>query len=235
MYKLKNYKLLIYLLVVLSGGVLLLISCGETEQQRKVRLQQEEQQQIESAQKTEQERMARLQREEQQRTEQEKRAEEEQIAREEEHKAQEIYDKYINNSLQTGSTPYSKYYGENSSCNDYGCSKIRVRTPYNSDVLVTIKLNNSVVRHAYIQAGDSYTFSMPNGTYQPFFYYGKGWNPEKVMKETSQISLKGGFVTNEDFGKDDPQYLENQILEYELILQSDGNFSTRPSNAEEAL
>ncbi len=47
--------------------------------------------------------------------------------------------------------------------------------------------------------------------------------------------IKGGFITNEDFGKDEPQYLNNNILEYELILQENGNFSTRPSNPEEAL
>lgn len=146
-------------------------------------------------------------------------------------KEQEIYNRYISNSLLTGSTPYSKYYGKNSTCPDYGCSQIKVRTS-NSDVLVTIKKNNKVVRHAYIQAGDSYAFSFPNGTYQTFFYYGKGWNPEKEMKGGA---IKGGFVSNEEFGKDQPQSLHHNILEYELILQQNGNFSTRPSNPDEAL
>jgi hypothetical protein len=91
------------------------------------------------------------------------------------------------------------------------------------------------VWHAYISAGSSYTFEMPDGTYQPFFYYGKGWNPEKVMKETSEGKLKGGFIESESFGKDDPQTLNNEILTYELILQSNRNFSTRPSNAADAL
>lgn len=99
-------------------------------------------------------------------------------------------------------------------------------------MLVTIKKNDKVVRHAFIQAGDSYAFSFPNGTYQAFFYYGKGWSPEKEMKNGA---LKGGFITNEDFGKDDPQLLHNNVLKYELILQQNGNFSTRPSNSEEAL
>ena len=148
---------------------------------------------------------------------------------------EEKYDKYIENSLQTGQTPYSDFYGRNPSCNNYGCSQIFVKTPSNSAVLVTIKQNNIVVRHAYIQANDSYTFEMPNGTYQPFFYYGKGWNPEKVMKEVPQGTLKGGFIEDESFGKDDPQLLENNILQYELILQQNGNFSTKPSNAEDAL
>ncbi len=150
----------------------------------------------------------------------------------EEREEKEIYDKYINNSLSTGSTPYSQYYGRNTKCNDYGCSQIKVITPVNSDVLVTIKKNENVVRHAFIQAGDSFTFSFRNGTYQAFFYYGKGWNPEKEMKGGE---IKGGFITNEDFGKDNPQSLNNSILTYELILQENGNFSTRPSNPEEAL
>lgn len=138
---------------------------------------------------------------------------------------------YGNNSLKTGSTPYSKYYGNNSSCNSNGCSKIKVTTS-NSDVLVTIKKDDKVVRHAYIQAGGSYTFSFPNGSYQAFFYYGKGWNPNKIMKNGE---LAGGFILNEEVGKDDPQLLSNNILEYQLILQHNGNFSTQPSNIEEAL
>ncbi len=60
----------------------------------------------------------------------------------------------------------------------------------------------------------------------------KGLNPEKEMKGGK---IKGGFTDNEDFGKDDPQTLNNNILEYQLILQENGNFSARPSNPEEAL
>ncbi|MDH6311607.1 hypothetical protein M2137_000357 [Parabacteroides sp. PFB2-10] len=165
--------------------------------------------------------------------------EQEQIKREErleqERQEKDIYDKYINNSLSTGSTPYSYCYGKNKSCSEYGCSQIKVTTPYNSDVLVTIKRNDIVVRHAYIKAGSSYTFEIPDGTYQPFFYYGKGWNPEKVMKQTSSGTLKGGFISNESFGKDSPQRLSNEILEYRLILQHNGNFSTQPSNVNDAL
>lgn len=146
----------------------------------------------------------------------------------------EIYNKYIDNSLTTGSVPYSYCYGKNRSCNSSGCSQIKVKTPSSSDVLVTIKQNGNVVRHAYIEKSSTYTFELNNGTYQPFFYYGKGWNPNKVMKSTEQYVLRGGFIEDEIFGKDDPQYLNNNILAYELILQPNGNFSTRPSNANEA-
>lgn len=214
-------KRIISLTVLLT--LLIFTSC-ESEQAKKERLEQEKQQRIELEQKRAMEEKAEAIRLEQVRIEQEKQAEVER-------KKQEIYDRYISNSLRTGATPYSKYYGGNSSCNDYGCSKIKVITS-NSDVVVTIKKNDKVVRHAFIQAGDSYTFSFPNGTYQTFFYYGKGWSPEKEMKGGE---MKGGFITNEDFGKDDPQSLSNNVLTYELIMQENGNFSTRPSNPEEAL
>lgn len=216
----------------------MLVSC-ESEEERQKRLSREEQQRIELEEKRKVEEADRAFKLEQERIEQEKREEAERIEREarleKERQEKAIYDKYINNSLVTGSTPYSYCYGGNSSCSDWGCSEIIVKTPYNSDVLVTIKKGNIVVRHAYIKGGSSYTFELPNGTYQPFFYYGKGWNPEKVMKQTTCGTLKGGFIENEDFGKDDPQTLSNDILQYELILQERGNFSTRPSNANEAL
>ena len=149
-------------------------------------------------------------------------------------KEKEIVDTYINNSLHNGATPYSYCFGNNRGCSDYGCSQIEVKTPSSSDVLVTIKRNGEVVSHAYISAASSYTFDLPNGTYQPFFYYGKGWYPEKVMPNSSGCELRGGFVSNEIFGKDEPQFLNNNVLSYELILQQNGNFSTRPSNAGEA-
>lgn len=42
-------------------------------------------------------------------------------------------------------------------------------------------------------------------------------------------------MSDEYFGKDYPQSLHNNILEYELILQQNGNFSTKPSSPDEAL
>jgi len=206
---------------------IMLTSC-ESKEQRQKRIAREEQQRIELEERRKSEEAERAFKLEKERIEREARLE-----KERQEKA--IYDKYINNSLSTGSTPYSYCFGRNSSCSDWGCSQIKVRTPYNSDVLVTIKKGEKVVRHAFIKGGSSYTFELPNGTYHPFFYYGKGWNPEKVMKQTDCGMLKGGFIANEDFGKDSPQTLSNNILEYELILQQGGNFSTRPSNANEAL
>lgn len=205
----------------------MLISC-ESAGERQKRIAREEQQRIELEEKRKAEEAERAFK-----LEQERIIEEARLEKERQEKA--IYDKYINNSLSSGSTPYSYCFGRNGSCSEWGCSQIKVRTPYNSDVLVTIKKGEKIVRHAYIKGGSSFTFELPNGTYQPFFYYGKGWNPEKVMKQTDCGILKGGFIANEDFGKDSPQTLSNNILEYELILQQSGNFSTQPSNVNEAL
>lgn len=176
---------------------------------------------------SEQARQQRLQKAEQIRVERLKREEMEQ-------KQKEIFNAYINNSLSTGSTPYASCFGGNPRCSTFGCSQLIVRTPSNSDVLVTIKNSGQVVRHAYIRANSTYEFELPKGTYQPFFYYGKGWYPEKEMQGSSGCQIKGGFISDEVYGKDDPQYLDNNILTYELILQPNGNFSTRPSNANEA-
>lgn len=139
------------------------------------------------------------------------------------------------NSLSTGSTPYSYCYGSSNYCNDYGCSQIKVITGGSGDVLVTIKnYNGKVVRHGYIKGGYSYTFYVPDGNYQVFFYSGTGWNPNKEMPSSSCSNLKGGFVSNESVTKDNYINLYSQIMTYELILQQQGNFSTKPSSKNEA-
>lgn len=139
------------------------------------------------------------------------------------------------NSLGTGSMPYSSCYGSSNYCNDWSCSQIKVITGGSGDVLVTIKNSNGkVVRHAYIKGGHTFTFSVPDGSYQVFFYSGTGWNPNKPMPSSSCNSLKGGFVSNEDVTKDNYINLYSQIMTYELILQQQGNFSTKPSSKNEA-
>lgn len=144
----------------------------------------------------------------------------------------EAFDRYKDNSLANGAQPYSAYYGYNKSCQYYGCSEICVKAPYSSDVLVLIKKDNSngkVVRHGYVKGGHQVCFEVPDGRYQTFFYYGKGWYPNKKMSG----GIKGGFLRDEIFSKDNPQYLDGQILTYELILQQNGNFSTKPSSESE--
>ncbi len=216
-------KLIFHIILLLS----ITFSACESEEVRQRRLARKEQQKIEHEEKQKAEDAKHAYK-----MEQERKAYQARLEKERQEKA--IYNKYINNSLSTGTTPYAYCFGSNKPCSEWGCSEIKVKTPYNSDVLVTIKKGGKVVRHAYIKSSSSYTFELPDGTYQTFFYYGKGWNPDKVMKQTYCGTLKGGFVAHEDFGKDSPQTLSNNILEYELILQQNGNFSTRPSNANEA-
>lgn len=133
--------------------------------------------------------------------------------------------KLASNRLEHGSHPYSYTYGTNSY---YGSSAIKVIAPSSSDLVVIIKEDNSygdVVAHAYLRSGNSYTFNLPNGTYQTFFYYGSGWNPKK-----KQGGVNGGFMNNEVFSKDNPQDLYNAELTYTLQLTSSGNFRTKGSS-----
>ena len=137
--------------------------------------------------------------------------------------------KYLNNSLPTGAAPYTKFYGKNYRCPYSQCSGIKVTAPHESDIVVIIKRNNSngkVVSHGYVKAGGTCFFPTPDGTYQTFFYYGEGWNPNKVMKD----GIKGGFVKDEIFSKDNPQDIYSGVLSYVLQLQKNGNFQTKGSN-----
>ena len=134
-----------------------------------------------------------------------------------------------------GSQLYSDCFGLNAYCSGTGCSQVKVKGPVDSDVLVTIKskdFNDIVFSHAYIRSNKTYTFDLDNGTYQVFFYYGKDWDYRKIIEGTF-CDLKGGFSSSEVFSKDSPQYLYNNILTYELILQRNGNFSTKSSNPKE--
>ena len=139
---------------------------------------------------------------------------------------------YATNSLTTGSRPYSAYYGKGYKCPYSQCSAIEVTAPSNSDIVVIIKKDNQngkVIQHGYIRAGRTYCFDIPDGTYQTFFYYGEGWNPDKEMGN----GVKGGFVKNEIFSKDNPQVIESAVLTYVLQLQRSGNFQTKSSNKNE--
>ena len=132
---------------------------------------------------------------------------------------------YMDNRLQTGASPYKNVKLSGSE------STIEVKTAAGdeNDVVVIIKHNSKIVRNAYIQGGDSYQFSIPNGTYQVFFYGGKGWNPDKEMSG----GYIGGFVANESFSKDNAVTLDYQGLNYELIPQRNGNFNTEQSSETE--
>ena len=132
---------------------------------------------------------------------------------------------YMDNRLQTGASPYknAKLSGNESTI------EVKTSAGDENDVVVIIKHNGKIVRNAYIRGGDSYQFSIPNGTYQVFFYGGKGWNPDKEMSG----GYNGGFVANESFSKDNAVTLDYQGLNYELILQRNGNFNTEQSSETE--
>ena len=133
---------------------------------------------------------------------------------------------YYSNSLSTGSSPYSSY---ELSATDESQISVSTSAGSNCDVVVILKSGGDIVRNAYIKAGGSYTFNIPNGRYQVFFYGGKGWNPNKSMPG----GLTGGFVANESYSKDSPVDLNYEGLTYELIPQPNGNFSTQQSSASE--
>lgn len=129
--------------------------------------------------------------------------------------------------------PYKQWYGINKSFDDYTPhSEVQVIAPSNSDVVVIVRHNNKdgkVAGHMYLSKGSTGTVQLANGTYQVFFYYGTCWSPSLDMGN----GIKGGFTKGVSYSKDNPERLYNGILTYELILQRNGNFNTKPSNKNE--
>ena len=142
-------------------------------------------------------------------------------------------------SLQTGAQPYARYYGYNRVYNpDIPSSCIQVTSSVDQDVIVIVKFDNAngrVAGHVYIKSGQTGAiYVAPGNTYQVFFYYGNGWNPNKQMNG----NVKGGFMNNESVSKDPkPQYFSyNQSydevtwdggIEYNLNKVRNGNFRTQ--------
>tara|TARA_B100001142_G_C14030968_1_gene538085 strand:- start:161 stop:643 length:483 start_codon:yes stop_codon:yes gene_type:complete len=142
---------------------------------------------------------------------------------------------YNSYSQYTGATPWSNCFGENASCNNYGCSAIKVNTSSSSPVVAIVKKYGKVIKHAYISAGSRYTFEVKDGTYQIFFYYGTSWNKYKRMSSDECSSIYGGWEDNENVTKDSPITLSNQIMTYTLTSVVGGNFNTKGSSLKEAL
>lgn len=137
-------------------------------------------------------------------------------------------EQYKGNSLKTGATPYRSVYGGNANS---GNSSLKIKAPAICDVLVIVKRGGSVVKHAYIRANQTYTFTLWEGTYQPFFIYGNSWCPEK---EAPNGQL-GYFLEDVSISKDYPQEIgDYQELEYTLQAVRNGNFRAASSNANEA-
>lgn len=171
----------------------------------------------------------RRQREEEERI----REEAERRQREEEEQREQLYNTYGSNSLYNGSQPYKSFYGKNhrySSGEPH--AEVRVKAAYDSDVIVIIRYDNQngrVAGHTYVRAGQTATIQLPGGhRYQTFFYYGRGWYPDKPMKN----GIKGGFLEDEIYSKDGSPALlqDDEVLSFELIPVQNGNFSTSQSN-----
>jgi len=138
---------------------------------------------------------------------------------------------YGDNSLYNGAMPYGYCYGTRNS----GRSAVKIKAG-NSDVLISIKnMYGKVIRHAYVKANHSFSLNIENGSYSVHFYYGRGWNPKAFIKKTNCGNLIGGFVSNVQVDKDpNILYLHNQVMEYTLFTQTNGNFQTEGSSLEEA-
>ena len=134
-------------------------------------------------------------------------------------------DMWLDNQLHTGAQPYSICYGNSASCYGNDCSSIQVEAG-NNDVIVIIKNRyDQIGRHNYIRSFDTHSIKLSNGSYQTFFYSGKGWNPDKVQKNETCKDLRGGFVQSESFSKDNQHNrLDNNILTYQLRGLTSGNF-----------
>lgn len=140
----------------------------------------------------------------------------------------------------TGDRPYYDCLNRNYTCST-DCSQIEVIAPYNSDVVVTIKTNGRIVDHAFIERSDSYSFSLDNGTYETYFYFGSGgMDQDKFLTHTYcyygniyGANLYGAFVNNQVFSKASEETLYRNILTYKLQLTENGNFSTAPSSVEQ--
>ena len=145
-------------------------------------------------------------------------------------------------SQNTGSTPWENCFGKNAKCKLYvedgyyvGCSNIEVNSSPNSDVVVIVKSNQKIIKHAFILANSSHTIEVADGTYQVFFYYGKNWDKYKKMNSGECNSLLGGFKYDEYVGKDDPILLKGEIVQYTLKTVNNGNFKQKTSSLDEAL
>ena len=136
------------------------------------------------------------------------------------------YDTYINNQLETGSKPYKDYYRSRT-----GENYLDFKTSGNDYVIIVRDYASSeVVNHIYIRAGDNGRLYLPDGTYNIYFYGGKGWNPNM-----DNGNVTGGFVSGGHVQKDGPVELYNQYGEYTLYPVQNGNLQLQGASKGEAL
>lgn len=135
------------------------------------------------------------------------------------------YETYIDNQLKTGSKPYKDYYHSRT-----GNNYLDFKTSGNDYVIIVKDYGSSdVVNHIYIRAGDTGRLYLPDGTYNIYFYGGKGWNPDM-----ENGNVKGGFVSGGHIQKDGPVELYNQYGEYTLYPVQNGNLQLQGASKGEA-
>jgi len=142
---------------------------------------------------------------------------------------------YANNSLRTGTMPYSSCFGSKNYCDDWSSSSVKIING-GQDVIASIKTSSGkVIRHAYINGSGTFTFKIPDGTYSVHFYSGSGWNPDKVLTTSSRCgTLRGAFVSDVTVTKDASVTLYSQSMEYTLTQVINGNFSPSSSSVRDA-
>ena len=136
------------------------------------------------------------------------------------------YGTYIDNQLKTGSKPYRKYYKSRT-----GSNYLDFKTLENDYIIIARDYNTSkVINHIYIRSNDHGRLHLPNGTYNIYFYGGKGWNPNM---ENGNVT--GGFVSGGHIQKDGPVDLYDQYIEYTLYPVQNGNLQLQSATEDEAL
>ena len=127
--------------------------------------------------------------------------------------------------LKTGSKPYKEYYRSRT-----GDNYLDFKTSGNDYVIIVKDYGSfDVVNHIYVRAGDTGRLYLPNGTFNIYFYGGKGWNPDM-----ENGNVKGGFVSGGNIQKDGPVELYNQYGEYTLYPVQNGNLQLQGASKGEA-
>lgn len=137
----------------------------------------------------------------------------------------EDVEKYINNRLATGSKPYP-YLGKSHTGNNY----MSFRTSGNHDFVVIVKRasDDKYMNHVYVRGGDNTKLYLPDGTFDVYFYSGRGWNPNKIVG-----NYRGGFVSSEAMQKDEYVELISGACEYTLYPVKDGNLTLESVDKDE--
>lgn len=133
------------------------------------------------------------------------------------------YEAYLNNSLETGAKPYASYFGKAKTGENF----IDFKTSGSNDYVAIVKRhsNNKYVNHTYIKGGGNARLYVPSGTYDVYFYSGRGWNPNMVVGQ-----FEGGFVEGGIMQKDGPVQLVT-----ETITLDDGSTQVRTAYMEYTL